>query len=329
MQYLWIGLLAFLLLTNTQAASTSSAITQLIAQKKFDDALKKIDAALKLNPEQSQILFLRARALAGQGKTDAAIAQYKQLIEKYPKQPESYNNLAAIYVRQGKQDEAQQLLEQAMQTHPAYAAVYRNLSTLYVERARNAYGKALQLSEQNSIQLATISGLHGVQTASIKPYKNNALKQNKAAESAKTAMIFQGDTSKTDKKDNSQGSPSAVSKDDEADAVRTMQGWARAWSAKDATAYIGFYTDTYSPTGISRQSWVRQRHQRISKPNQIKVELSDMQVTALGQQKLKIRLKQDYSSDRYHDLSRKEFFLIHQNGNWKIYKERSLGFATP
>jgi len=329
MRLLWIGFSALVLTVNVQAANDVTMIDQLIAQKKYDDALKQIDQSLATDPNQPQQLFLRARTLAASGKTMQAIEQYKSLIEKYPGQPEPYNNLAAIYVRQGKPDEAQQLLDQAMLTHPGYAAVYKNLSTLYVERARSAYGKALQLTEQKSIQLDPVAQLYLRKLASTKPQKNNAIKQNKAADSHKTAMIFQGDKNKTDKKGTNAGISEVPSSRQHAAAIETMQGWARAWSAKDAKAYIDYYTATYAPAGVSRSDWIRQRHDRINKPKQIKVSISNVQVYDMDKQSIRIQLQQDYESDRYHDLSRKEFLLAQQNGKWKIYKERSLGFVTP
>lgn len=143
-------------------------------------------------------------------------------------------------------------------------------------------------------------------------------------------MIFQADRKKTDKKHVEQVSgvkPHFVSGYE--NAVKALQGWARAWSEQDAAAYIEHYVDGYSTVGLSRQRWVQQRHERIAKPKSIKVTLSNMQVIATDNRQVRVRLKQKYVSERYQDLSRKEFVLIEQDGAWKILQERSLGFTKP
>lgn len=320
------GIVTLLLSSNALAAGGLEQIEKLIEQGEHARALQQLDlkAGKTLHDR-----FLRARALAASGRVEEAGNLYQALIKDFPQQPELYNNLAVLYVQQGKHTEAQTLLDKGMNSHPGYAAIYKNLSTLYVERARNAYGKALQLSEQNPVQLESVARL-SLPPIRPKTQTHLQLTQNKAVNRSQPAMIFQENRKKTDKKsvDKVPGVKPYVPKGHEV-AVKVLQDWARAWSEQDADSYVSHYVDGYTIDGLSRQSWVAQRHERLAKPKWIKVTLSNLQVTAVNEEKIHIRLQQKYASDSYQDLSRKAFVLIEQDGSWKILQERSLGFVTP
>ncbi len=60
-------------------------IGQLMQDRKYDDAIKAIDAANKEDASQDYLAFLKARALHFQKKYDAAIAAFDEMLKAHPK----------------------------------------------------------------------------------------------------------------------------------------------------------------------------------------------------------------------------------------------------
>src|SRR5204863_7162006 len=93
----------------------------LLAQKKYGDALAKLDALARERPREPQARFLKAVALTDQDKIDEAIAVYRGMSADFPEMPEPHNNLAVLYSRKGELSLARDELTIAIQTAPDYA----------------------------------------------------------------------------------------------------------------------------------------------------------------------------------------------------------------
>lgn len=307
-------------------AAATDDIDALLQAGRYQDALAALDRLPAGQRNEPRNLFSRARALAASGQLDKAVAQYQQLIKLQPDLPEPYNNLAVIYIRQNKLKPARDLLNRAMATHPAYARIYKNLTAINAARAQDAYAKALQMPTRHTPQ-----GLETAETLSPAAVSSPqaAPRVTEASKSAgQPALIYQADSDHADKNTES-GVKNQPLAEPEAGAVKSvLEDWARAWSTKNVEQYLHFYSDDYAADGLSHPAWAAQRRERISKPKWIRVTLHNMQITALGPQRVRVRLEQEYAADNYSDVTRKEFLLQQTDGQWRIFEERGLGYIA-
>ncbi|MGB0722332.1 MAG: L,D-transpeptidase Cds6 family protein [Gammaproteobacteria bacterium] len=111
-----------------------------------------------------------------------------------------------------------------------------------------------------------------------------------------------------------------VTRDD--DAIETLEGWAAAWSAQDVDSYLSFYgADFKAPRG-NRAAWAELRRKRLSKPKWIKVALDRFRVQRLGDDRVRVRVEQDYRSNTFNSTVTKIFEMGLENSEWRIVSER-------
>ncbi|MEP7274960.1 MAG: tetratricopeptide repeat protein [Betaproteobacteria bacterium] len=128
----------------------------LVAQKKYDDALARLDALARERPREPQARFLKAVVLTDQDKLDAALAEYRALAADFPEMPEPHNNLAVLYSRKGELGLARDELVTAVQTAPDYAVARENLGDVYAALAAEQYEKAAALDKRNRTATAKL-----------------------------------------------------------------------------------------------------------------------------------------------------------------------------
>jgi tetratricopeptide (TPR) repeat protein len=120
-----------------------------MAQKRYEDAIVKLDALSKDRPREPQSRFLKGVALTDLGLDDPAIAQFQALTSDFPELPEPHNNLAALYARKGQYDLARRELELAIAADPDYGIANENLGDVYVRLAAAQYERAGTLQKNN------------------------------------------------------------------------------------------------------------------------------------------------------------------------------------
>ncbi|UXY14234.1 TolC family outer membrane protein [Chitiniphilus purpureus] len=102
--------------------------------------------------------------------------------------------------------------------------------------------------------------------------------------------------------------------------VRT---WANAWSAKNVAAYFDHYATDFKPEGgVGQPEWVTQRTTRLTNPNRINVRIDRFQVLKKSTKAAEVRFIQHYESAQYRDEVSKTLILLHDQGRWKIARER-------
>ena len=121
----------------------------LLAQKRYDDAIAKLDQLARERPREPQARFLKAVALADHDKVDDAIAVYRGMTADFPEMPEPHNNLAVLYSRKGELALARDELVIALQTAPDYGVARENLGDVYAALAAEQYDKAATLDKRN------------------------------------------------------------------------------------------------------------------------------------------------------------------------------------
>jgi len=125
-------------------------IEKLVRERKYDDALKRLDALLAKTPRNAQARFLRGLVLAETGRSAEATAAFEAMTQEFPELPEPYNNLAVIHAAAGRYDTARALLLRAIDVAPNYITAQENLGDLYLAIAADVYARALKLDPNNA-----------------------------------------------------------------------------------------------------------------------------------------------------------------------------------
>jgi Flp pilus assembly protein TadD len=283
---------------------------KLLKAGQHKQALDLVNKVLAAKPRDAQARFLKGLIFTEQGKSKEAIEIFTKLTQDYPELPEPYNNLAVIYASQGQYEKARAALEQSIRTHPSYATAYENLGDVYAKLASQAYDKALQIDSSNTAaknKLSLVRELVGrptpattVAAAPKEPAKAPVVTEKPAAEKAPAAP------------------------DASAEVVKAVNGWAEAWSKKDADAYLAYYAkDFKTPGGESRVDWEKTRRARISAPKSISVSVASPKVTMTGADRASVSFRQNYRSDVLKANSQKTLVLVKSNGRWQIVEEKS------
>lgn len=282
---------------------------QLIEQEQYQQALFKIDAQLKITPDNIEARFLRASAFAGLNDLSSAIKLYKQLIADHPSLAEPHNNLAVLLARQGNFTEAEQVLQTALNSHPTYAAAHNNLSNIYKTLAGMAYDKALNLNNGNKTkppapELKLVHKLHSLPVVKTDPAPSRDKPPVDAAPKKPAKLEI----------------TAAIGNVEE-----TLMAWAQAWSKQDSEAYLSFYSGAFDPPeNLSSTAWANQRKKRLVAPTFIRITLSKIETTALDNKFVSVSFTQHYRSDRYSDTTRKLLLLKNEEGQWRILQEAEI-----
>jgi len=301
-----------LLFSMPALATEVQEINQQFRKGDLPGALDRANRYLAKTPKDAQARFLKGLILADQGKTNDAITVFTGLTEDFPELPEPYNNLAVLYASQSKYDAAKNALEMAIRTHPSYATAHENLGDIYAKMASIAYDKALALDSKNATaqtKLALIQDMIQGQprkpmvakpvATTPKPVTKPAAAEPASAKPAPANTAQSGNTVE----------------------VAVIQ-WAKAWSARDVSAYLAAYASDYTTDGMTRSNWEAQRRERVGGPKNIDVQLSNMTIDQQGDT-ASVTFRQTYRSDRLSSTVTKTLKLALQNGQWRIVDEDS------
>ena len=289
---------------------------KLLKAGQHKQALDLVNKVLASKPRDAQARFLKGLIYTEQGKSKEAIEIFSKLTQDYPELPEPYNNLAVIYASQGQYEKARAALEQSIRTHPSYATAYENLGDVYAKLASQAYDKALQLDSSNAAaknKLSLVRDLVG-RPAAAPTAVAAAPKEPAKPEPAKPVAVEKP----------AKPAAAAPAADPSKEILNALNGWAQAWSKKDADAYLGYYAkDFKTPGGEARGEWEKTRRARITAPKSIAVSLEQPKVTMSGADRATVTFRQNYKSDVLKSNSRKTLTLIRAEGGWKILEEKS------
>jgi len=330
-------------------ANESAEVSKLLRAGQLVEAMAKVDAFLAQRPRDAQMRFLKGVILTEQNKSPEAIAVFTKLTEDFPDLPEPYNNLAVLYAASGQYDKARAALDTAIRTNPSYATAYENLGDVHAKLASQAYDKALQLDSSNSAAKSKLVLLRSLSAngsgvnvaAATKAVASATAEAPKAAVPVVTkaaAPVAQQPTSKVLAAAPVKPTPAAsVAVKPEAKPVKpgreieadhdavlaVINNWAKAWSARDVKAYLGFYAgDFQTPNGESRAAWAEERRARIVGKGRISVKIA-APVLAVNGNVATVKFRQTYVSDRLKADSRKTLVLAKHGGKWQIRQEHA------
>jgi Flp pilus assembly protein TadD/ketosteroid isomerase-like protein len=324
---------------------------KLSGQGKVQPALEKVDVFLRAQPKDPQGRFLRGILLTELKRTPEAIQAFTSLTEDFPELPEPYNNLAVLYASQGNYDKAKSSLELAIHTHPSYATAHENLGDIYAQLASRAYDRALQLDKNNPTaqsKLAMIKELFSSsraggqrpeasraaavaksEAARVEPPKPAPAKVEPAKvqpAKAEPARVEPPKVATVTPAATPAATPApAAATDDKARVAAAIEGWARAWSAKDVKGYLASYAPEFDPPGnMPREAWEKQRTERIEAPKSIEVDVDVQSIEVSGDEASAV-IRQSYRSDRLKSTNTKMLRLLRSGDRWLIKQERVGG----
>jgi len=356
------SMLAALLLTvlfiasPTVKADDLKDISQLVNQGQDTQALDRVNSYLSGHPGDVQGQFIKGVILAELNKPNDAIKIFSGITEKHPELPEPYNNLAVLYADQGQYEKARRALEQAIKTHPSYATAHENLGDVYAKMATDAYDKALQLDKNNTrtqTKLAMVKELFSssgrplpvvaktetptkVATATPAPVLEAPAKPVvtpappvaptpspvAAPEPAKSVVQPVSEPAKP-AKDKAEPASAASVHEQKVAVEEAVQGWAKAWSAKNVDGYLAYYGTGFKvPNGDSRHAWEKSRRERISAPASIKVELSGIKIKMDDDgNRATVSFHQSYRAGEVAKRTSKSLVLKKGGSKWFIEQE--------
>ena len=326
--------LAYPTLADAAVSSVQEA-NQAFRQGNNKAALDKVDSFLTANPKDAQGRFLKGLVLTEMNRFSDAIKIFTGLTEDFPELPEPYNNLAVLYAAQADYERAKNSLEMAIRTHPSYATAHENLGDIYAKIASQAYDKAMQLDKSNisaQTKLALIRDLFSPTPRPQEPIKVADTGKGKPKPAAKPVAE---ETATAESKPEEKAAAVATTKpgkeptkpvteaiDPKAQVERTLRAWAAAWSARDADAYLSFYSPEFkTPDQQEFAVWSEERKAKVTRPEFIKVSIDRLKISLKGNT-AKASFTQQYESNIVKDSGNKTMQLVRQGGNWKILDER-------
>lgn len=100
-----------------------------------------------------------------------------------------------------------------------------------------------------------------------------------------------------------------------------VHAWAKAWSQKNMSAYLGAYDKSFVPPGgMSRRAWEQERHDRIAYKSRIEVSVIKPNVKLSGQT-ASVTFIQNYRADQLKVSAQKTLKLIRRGDHWLITHE--------
>lgn len=327
-------------------ASDVDDINQLLTAGKQAQALTKVEQSLTTKPRDPQLRFLKGVIQTELGKPQDAIITFTKLTEEFPELPEPYNNLAVLHASAGQFDKARAALEMAIRTNPSYSTAHENLGDIYANLASQAYSKALQLGGSSSTLQPKLTLIRELFTPSNKGVNPNAAKPVAVTTPpvAPTAPVVIAPAAPVAKPavpvvtippvvtpppvaapaPVTPTLPAVVASSDK-DIEQAVQAWAKAWSNKDMSAYLGSYAKNFdTPKNLSRKAWEEERRDRIMGKSRISVKVSDI-VTKFNGNTATVKFRQTYDADSLSTSGHKTLELIKIGDRWLIAKETSGG----
>ena len=319
-------------------AEDLSGVTRLYEQRQMDRALQEVDAFLKNQPKDARARFLKGLILSEMGRTNDAVAIFVELGSDYPNIAEPFNNLAVLYAQQGKYDDARAALEAAVRRNPAYGTAQENLGDVYTRLAIRAYEAALQAAPGSIDLKQKVQGLKDFSirmdstanrsanpvTAKAEPRVEPKPAPSRPAAAPEPSVAAQASKPAAPP----QPAPAApapakpAAGDTEKEVLALVKKWSESWASNDVPGYLAVYAPEFKlPAGLTRAAWEAQRKQRIAKPRQIQVNISNPKVSPGGDGAATVVFTQHYKSGTIDTTDTKTLALRKSNGEWRIVEE--------
>lgn len=279
-----IGLIIGSFLSVSAAFATQTADPALEIQKAIDDNQLQVAQELLSTAELSEFQrgYLQGWLSLKQQDSDAALEAWRTLRLRFPNSLELGNNLAVLLMQRKNFEEAQAILEQALHADRQVSKALDNLNKIYSFQAQQAYNNVFRRVKPEAPQ--------GVWLA--------------LREDASDVVLVESSFSAQD----------AV--------LAALEKWRQAWSNKNVAGYLAQYHEEFVPAqSQGLRAWRNARTRSLTSPRFIDVFLSDVALTPLDDDLVRLQFTQRYRSDRYQDEVTKVILMKLSGNDWKIVQE--------
>lgn len=303
---------------------------------------------MKTYPDRPEAFNNLAVIYSEEGNFPQAIETLQQAFQTHPSYAQVHTNLKELYATLASQAYNKALDLGSDSTNPELAMINRvpaNLSGNGSDKLL-VVNKPIQLASNNAkvetakvetakvestnVEIPTAPQVNAKKEVEVVSLVEPPISTTKIASTTETTPSQIATTTSSKVKQTKQEiepvqiSTAALS--DEQKIELNLTNWASAWSNQNHQGYVAAYTDMYRPNAkLSHNQWVEQREQRITKPNFIRVSVSQINVKLLRDNLAEAHFEQRYQSDTYKDAVRKRMVLVKSDGQWKISLEKSLG----
>lgn len=113
---------------------------------------------------------------------------------------------------------------------------------------------------------------------------------------------------------------------DEEQLADQLDAWRQAWSSRDVEAYLSHYSERFVPSGgLTRAAWVSARRANIVSRASISVNLREVNLERIDENRVRLTFLQDYAAGNYREDGQPKMLELTQEGTvWRIVSERQL-----
>ncbi|KUJ71756.1 hypothetical protein AVO41_04610 [Thiomicrospira sp. WB1] len=235
--------------------------------------------------------FEAATQASQSGQYQDALERLRALKADFPNDLAVRNNLAATLMHLRQYEQAQQELEAALAQIPQVKVLRDNLNQIYAYQSQQAYQAVFDTEVKQPDPKWDLSAQADLQTT-----EERRLRQT---EQAMQTVINQ------------------------------TEAWREAWSDQALKAYLAFYVEDFLPDDHkSHQAWVANRQASLSRPEFIRIRLSEMRAIPLGPNTIEVTFNQAYQSDFFQDKVRKKLIWHQQTDqSWRIALEEVINVS--
>jgi len=304
---------AVMMIISFHCKADIKLINKLIEDKNYEQAQIEINALLKSDSDNPQLLFINGVLLSENNKVDEAIKVFESLTKTHPNLPEPYNNLAVLYAQQGDFPKAKHALEQSIKTHPSYATAHINLGDLYTRMASESYNQALQIDGSNKsakTKLSLIKKLFNFQ-----PIRKNIEITKKASNESEAPKIQELDSKNIIENTSNNISLTEIES--------FIDGWKTSWEQQNFESYINCYSLKFkNNNGQNFEQWKIYRKPRVTNKEKIEIKLTNIKITEINNG-FEVSFIQEYKSGNIDSRTNKKLIIETVNNQIKIINEIS------
>jgi len=304
---------AVMMIISFHCKADIKLINKLIEDKNYEQAQIEINALLKSDSDNPQLLFINGVLLSENNKVDEAIKVFESLTKTHPNLPEPYNNLAVLYAQQGDFPKAKHALEQSIKTHPSYATAHINLGDLYTRMASESYNKALQIDGSNKsakTKLSLIKKLFNFQ-----PIRKNIEITKKASNESEAPKIQELDSKNIIENTSNNISLTEIES--------FIDGWKTSWEQQNFESYINCYSLKFkNNNGQNFEQWKIYRKPRVTNKEKIEIKLTNIKITEINNG-FEVSFIQEYKSGNIDSRTNKKLIIETVDNQIKIINEIS------
>jgi tetratricopeptide (TPR) repeat protein len=304
---------AVMMIISFHCKADIKLINKLIEDKNYEQAQIEINALLKSDSDNPQLLFINGVLLSENNKVDEAIKVFESLTKTHPNLPEPYNNLAVLYAQQGDFPKAKHALEQSIKTHPSYATAHINLGDLYTRMASESYNQALQIDGSNKsakTKLSLIKKLFNFQ-----PIRKNIEITKKASNESEAPKIQELDSKNIIENTSNNISLTEIES--------FIDGWKTSWEQQNFESYINCYSLKFkNNNGQNFEQWKIYRKPRVTNKEKIEIKLTNIKITEINNG-FEVSFIQEYKSGNIDSRTNKKLIIETVDNQIKIINEIS------